>query len=234
MSPSRLQEVRCPRCGQTHGATVHDAIDAVLDPALKADLLSTRLFQHACPACGERWHAARTLLYGDPVKGLLIWLYPGAADDEARRRLTAAVDEKVGPGVRETCTLRLVASPPDLIEKVMIFDAGLHDMVVELIKLTVAGLAPAAQGARLRFSPPAAGSLVGQDLPFAIIKPGEKVATMLVPWAHHEMVVERFPGLLVAAETSKGSLVTVDESFALDAFRPDEAPPAPKAAKKKR
>jgi hypothetical protein len=231
MSSSRLQEVRCPQCGQTQGANVHDAIDAVLDPALKADLLSSRIFQHTCAACGGRWHAARTLLYGDPVKLLLIWLHPGENTDETRRRLTAAVDDKIGVGVREACTLRLVSSPPDLIEKVLIFDAGLSDLLVEMVKLTVAGLTPAAQGAQLRFSPPQAGVLVGQELPFAVIRPGEKVGTMHVPWAHYEMVTNRFPGLLVAAEAAKGQLVTVDEGFALDAFKP-EAPPPPK--KKKR
>jgi hypothetical protein len=224
--------VRCPQCGQTQSANVHDAIDAVLDPALKADLLSSRLFQHTCAACGGRWHAARTLLYGDPVKLLLIWLHPGETDDEARRRLTEAIDDKVGLGVREACTLRLVKTPPDLIEKVLIFDAGLSDMIIEMVKLTVAGLAPAAQGAQLRFSPSQPGLLEGQKLPFAVLRPGEKVGTMNVPWAHYEMVINRFPGLLVSAEAAKGRLITVDETFALDAFKPD-APPPPKKKKKR-
>ena len=219
MSSPRNQPLRCPRCGEAHEAVVHDVVDAAAEPALKAELLSTRLFQHACPACGERWHAARTLLYRDTARGLLCWLYTGDATDEARRRLSAALDAAVGPGARASSTLRLVGDPRDLIEKVLVFAAGLSDMIVEVVKVFAAGLAPAARGAKLRFSPPRSGDLVGQDLPFAVIKPGEKVERMGVPWAHYVMATERFPGLMVAAAATRGELITIDEAFALDTIR---------------
>lgn len=220
-----MQEVRCPRCGETHRAAVHDTLDVARHPALKGELLSSRLFQHACPSCGGTWHASRTLLYQDLSQELLLWLYPGEKTDEARRRLTSALDAAVGAQRRAACTMRLVGNPHDLIEKVLIFDAGLSDMMIELLKVTVSGLAPAAHGADLRFSPTQPRLLAGAALPFAILRPGEKVARMDVPWAHYEMVSARFPGLLIAAESSKGSLLTVDQAFALDALRPEGAAP---------
>ncbi len=219
MSPTRTQAARCPRCGETHPVEVRDAIDVAREPALKAELLSSRLFAHACPACGARWHAARTLLYQDAGRGLFIWLFPGEATEEARARLRSALDGAVGAEARAASTLRLVSDPRDLIEKVLIFDAGLSDMIVELLKVFAAGLAPGAPGATLRFSPTHGGDLVGHELPFALVGPGDQIARLSVPWAQYAMVAERYPGTMVAAEAARGELVTVDQAFALDAIK---------------
>lgn len=220
MSPSRTQEVRCPKCGQTHSAEVHDLINVAQAPALKAELLSTRLFQRACPSCGARWHASQTLLYHDVMQGFLIWLYPGEKTDEVRDRLTVALERVVGADTLAVSTARLVGSPHDLIEKVLIFDAGLSDMLVEIVKVMASSLVPAARGAKLRFSPKQEGLFIGKDLPFAAVRPGEqKVETLIMPWAQYAMITERFPGMMIAAAAAKGKLVAVDEAFAVDAIK---------------
>ncbi|HEU4412105.1 MAG TPA: CpXC domain-containing protein [Polyangiaceae bacterium] len=217
--PPRTHDVRCPKCGETYRAELVDAIDATLEPALKAELLSSRLFERACPACGARWHAARPLLYHDRAKLLLLWLHPGETTDQARSRLGPALEGMIEPDLRPAYTMRLVRSPLDLIEKVFIFDAALSDMIIEVLKVTAAGLAPAAQGAELRFSPTHEGQLIGRELPFAVVRPGEKVGRMSVPGAHYERVAERFPGIMIAFEAAKGGPIMVDQAFALEIIK---------------
>jgi predicted RNA-binding Zn-ribbon protein involved in translation (DUF1610 family) len=215
MSSPRTQQVRCPHCGQTHAARVHDTIDAVREPELKAELLSTRLFQHACPSCGRGWHGARTLAYHDVSKGLLIWLYPGETTGDVRRRLRAASEGIVEGGGAPSYAMRLVSSPHDLVEKILIAEAGLSDVMVEVLKVFAAGLVPGVGDATLRLSPPGPGLLFGHDLPFALVKPGEQPRRVSVPWSNYELVAERLPGLLVTVEAMRGELATVDREFAL-------------------
>lgn len=220
MTSIRTADVRCPGCGETHPAQIAGSINVSLEPALKAELLSSRIFQRACPSCGKRWHASQPLLYHDMANLLLLWLYPGELTDEARGRLTSTLEGAVDADLRAAYTMRLVTNPLDLIEKVLIFGAGLSDMTVEVLKIMAEGLAPAARGATLRFSPPQESNFVGKDLPFAVVRPGEKVSMLSVPWAHYQMVTERYPGLTVAAEAAKGDLISVDQGFALGQIRP--------------
>jgi hypothetical protein len=154
------------------------------------------------------------------AKLLLLWLYPGDNPDEAKDKFNVDAEALAPPDLRGAYTMRFVRTPPDLIEKVLIFDAGLSDMVIEVLKVMAAGLVPAARGAEIRFSPTQERSLAGQPLPFAVLKPGEKPGMMTLPWAHYQMVTGRFPGLLIEAEATKGKLVVVDQAFALETIKP--------------
>jgi len=107
--------------------TVYKSINTSLDPELKEKVKDGSLFVWECPDCGKMNLAKYETLYHDPDSKLMIWL----SDKEAGAEMMAIVNHTEAMG---GYTLRRVTDVGGLIEKVLIFDAGLDDKVVELCK----------------------------------------------------------------------------------------------------
>ncbi len=131
MSQSTQQAVACPECGAISTATLWQSVNVTLNPELKEQVFSRELFEHTCPQCGETTHLFYPLLYHDQDRHLLIWMLPPDERGEVSLDpLSMNAQAKIFPTYR----LRLVASLNALLEKIMIFDAGLDDRAVELLK----------------------------------------------------------------------------------------------------
>ena len=115
---------RCSYCRHTGEIEAYSSINVAERPSLKNKVKDGSLFVWECPACGGRNLAVYQTVYHDPEEKLLIWLLPGDAPVDGRL-------EGVAP---EGYTLRRVGDAGSLIEKVNIFDAGLDDLTMELLK----------------------------------------------------------------------------------------------------
>ena len=137
----------CSNCHKSTEVEVRDSINVALDPDLKARVKDGSLFVWECPYCGRRNLALYQTLYHDPAQKLMIWLLPGGGEPPAQ--VADAVKELDG------YTLRLVRGVGELVEKVNIFDAGLEDTVLEMVKWVtrqeLAGRNPEAADAALKF-----------------------------------------------------------------------------------
>ena len=108
------------------------AVDACLrintaeDPQLKERVRDGSLFLWECAACGKTNLIRRGCLYHDPERKLMLWL-PG--EDAVDDRLLLATEQEL-----PDYTLRRVADVGSLMEKVLVFDAGLEDTVMEMCK----------------------------------------------------------------------------------------------------
>ena len=111
----------CSRCGAVHEVSAVQSINAVTQPELKASALDGSLFTWKCPDCGTLNLVKYPLLYHDPSQNLIL-IY---TDSESN--LNAS-------GLPEGYTGRIVSSVSELIEKIKIFDAGLDDIVMEMVK----------------------------------------------------------------------------------------------------
>ncbi len=131
MSSFHEQTLPCPRCNTPSPFTIWESVNVTLDPELKEQLLSRELFRFTCPACQETSELVYPLLYHDQQRKLMVWLLLPDENDEIsldQASLEAAKTALQG------YTLRLVATANALIEKILIFDAGLDDRVIELMK----------------------------------------------------------------------------------------------------
>lgn len=129
MSRFRREKVTCPSCGTPGTAKIWDSVNPTVDPSLKAGLLEGRLMSYVCPSCGSTTHLEHNLLYHDLDQGVLIWLTygPEKVPDPRAMHLFEALERPY--------TKRVVRSPRHLAEKILGFDAGLDDRVVEVVKV---------------------------------------------------------------------------------------------------
>lgn len=131
MSSSHTEKLSCPVCHHAQEFTIWDFVDASAQPELKVRLLAGTLTRMTCEQCGAETDVVHPLMYSDSDYRLLFGLIPGGADTGHLDPRLAEVD----PDLASTHQLRLVGSPNELKEKVVLADAGLDDRAVELFKL---------------------------------------------------------------------------------------------------
>ena len=144
---------KCSSCGETHEISFYTGINVAEEPELKNKVKDGSLFLWECPHCGKTNLISGQVIYHDPEERLMVWLLPeGSLAEESVRTieksLTAASDTLEG------YTFRRVDDVGALIEKVNIFDAGLDDAAVEMVKyVTKMEMAPKAGGQAVMAAP---------------------------------------------------------------------------------
>jgi hypothetical protein len=129
VSNSEVITIACPACTKKQQFTVWVSVNATLSPELKQKLLDRTLFTFKCEKCGETAEVNQELMYHD-MERKLMFLRGQEAPQET-------LDECFGPDGKEILadyTYRLVNSMNELIEKIVIWDAGLDDRAIEVFK----------------------------------------------------------------------------------------------------
>ncbi len=132
--------VECPVCQTKAVRSVEIAINTRLHPELKTALLDGTLLAFECENCGSKRQIETQLMYHDPDQQLLIYVAPEF--NEKREAITKGlyeVAEKEQIPI-ENYHLRIVTSVPQLVEKIQIFDFGVDDQEMEVVKLLTDGL----------------------------------------------------------------------------------------------
>lgn len=119
----------CSKCGEQHKITVYKSINVSENPELKEKVRSGSLFLWECPHCGQLNLARYETLYHDPVAKLMFWLLPEGELSETQMQAITMHTKAMGG-----YTLRRVNDMGSLMEKVLIADAGMDDVVVEMVK----------------------------------------------------------------------------------------------------
>ncbi|MDD6214140.1 MAG: CpXC domain-containing protein [Firmicutes bacterium] len=140
MSINATQQIRCPKCGQLQDMTVWQSITVSDGADLKEDLLHGKVNIFQCYGCGHKALMPTPLLYHDEKKRLMISFSP-CDDDVTRAKLFENIkNSSKSSGELDKLTdynLRFITGYNDLLEKILIFDNGLHDKAIEVIKLMV-------------------------------------------------------------------------------------------------
>ena len=125
---------RCSRCGHEHEITVYKSINTAEDPALEARVLNGSVFMWTCPDCGCRNLVSYECLYHDPARKRMLWLLPRDKEDTAEMEAIALHARSLGG-----YTLRICPDLGSLIEKILILNAGLNDVAIEICKYVIRG-----------------------------------------------------------------------------------------------
>lgn len=133
MSTQTSKDVGCPHCGAAVKTEMWPGINAQDSPELRERLLDETLFDWTCPSCGYRARLLYPCLYHDRDRKFMVYLAPGGSPCELE---AADVSEKF-PRL-SSVKKRVVSTLPRLKEKILIFEAGLDDYAVELVKLALA------------------------------------------------------------------------------------------------
>ncbi len=119
----------CSKCGQQHKVIVYRSINIADNPELKAKVKDGSLFLWECPHCGQVNLTKYETLYHDPAAKVMFWLVPQGEISESQMQAITMHTKAMGG-----YTLRRVNDMGTLMEKVLISEAGLDDVVLEMCK----------------------------------------------------------------------------------------------------
>ncbi|GAB5560527.1 MAG: hypothetical protein SynsKO_21740 [Synoicihabitans sp.] len=165
MSQSATISITCPECGEEQDFTAWNSINVSLAPDKKTALRNGSLTRFTCAKCGESSEVNYPILYHDPEKKFMVWLY-GDADDEKMRGLM------VGDFL-EDYQLRLADSRNQLVEKTHVLEAGLDDRILELFKLVTRMSQNSIPEGELLFAGVGVGQNDAKELQFAVVSEAE-------------------------------------------------------------
>lgn len=120
---------RCSKCGSEQAFRVYRSINVAQDPELKAKVRDGSLFVWECPECHQMNLAKYETLYHDPDARVMVWLLPTGEVQQSEMQAITNHTKAMGE-----YRLRRVGDISSLMEKLMIFEAGLDDVVVEMCK----------------------------------------------------------------------------------------------------
>ena len=128
--------IECPDCGQKVKHVMMDALDSNEHAYYKQRLFNGTLFEFKCEKCGYKMDLANNMVYRDSKHNVLIYMVNGDEADGVYTalRLTDALTGNNEDYELQKMRKRIVTCPHQLREKVLIFDNGIDDRVIELVK----------------------------------------------------------------------------------------------------
>lgn len=123
MSTQIKKDIVCPACGQTQKLEMYTSVNPKENAELRRDILRESIFDWECRHCGYTAQMAYPMIYHDPSLGFMISLRPSGAITKAEPIASIRSLKK-----------RCVKNPQELKEKILIFEAELDDVAVELVK----------------------------------------------------------------------------------------------------
>lgn len=133
MSKERIEIITCPECGTENKITIWDSLNGDIDPDAKKELLNGTLFRFKCDKCGHESNLQYSILYHDMKNNAMVYfVHPDAVEETIRELID--MENKL-PVKMDGYRKRVVCDQNTLREKAIIFDNGLDDRVVEIIKL---------------------------------------------------------------------------------------------------
>lgn len=125
------QEVTCPHCGETYGFEVYRFINADKYPESKEKVRNRELFQAVCPQCRGSASVSYSFMYLE--NGFLFHVVQDETDFQNTCRMIR--DETGFPPNLRRLQHRIMRTREELLEKLAIFDAGMDDRLIELLKV---------------------------------------------------------------------------------------------------
>ena len=140
MSINSSETIKCPQCHQINEVNVWHSITVSDSADLKKDLLSGNVNMFLCPSCSYKALVPTPLLYHDEEKALMISFSP-CTDEETKNKLFNEIKQtSAQSGELDNLTnynLRFVYDYNSLLEKILIFDNGLNDKAIEVLKVLI-------------------------------------------------------------------------------------------------
>lgn len=138
MSLEKTEMITCPDCGKESEFVIWKSLNSTLDPEAKQRLMSGELFAFKCPYCKSVRNVDYGFLYHQMDSQLMIQY--SLTDENAAEGIESFEKMTNGdlPGIQPMDAdykFRIVRSQNQLREKIYIFDNGLDDRVIELMKV---------------------------------------------------------------------------------------------------
>ena len=133
MSFRMPEKLTCPYCNKTSTVDVYQTVNVTIDPELREKVFNKELFTFTCPLCGKQAILDMPLLYNDMDKQFLIQMCPSEEYAKGFCINNHGIDA-MPKWAKDGYRFRAVVGLNDLKEKILVFEAGLNDIAVDLFK----------------------------------------------------------------------------------------------------
>lgn len=139
MSINFKKQIKCPSCANLSEMTLWQSVTVSDSQDLKEDILKGKVNIFRCASCGATALVPVPLLYHDEEKHLMISFSPCEEADKIRLFNQVKETSRESGELSELSdyNLRFVCSYNEFLEKILIFDNGLSDKTIEVLKLLV-------------------------------------------------------------------------------------------------
>ncbi|MDO4190832.1 MAG: CpXC domain-containing protein [Bacteroidales bacterium] len=127
MAGAKNVTIHCPKCQAMGTFEVWTLIDVTQHPELRQKVLDGSLFHFHCEHCNGDFIIPNPTLYHDKNHNFMLWLNNGKDGQIPEFSMT-------GNPAFDNYRCRTVETLDEMNEKIFIFEAGLNDVVVEIIK----------------------------------------------------------------------------------------------------
>ena len=128
------EKFKCPGCGEEIIMDIYEFVDVCEEPSYKEKVMNGSFFLAKCPKCGDETLAEYPMMYMDPSKKLTVYMAP-EHDDSLLSQLNSL--ELPESAVDTEAIFRVVKDGGELLEKILIYDGGRDDRIIELYKALV-------------------------------------------------------------------------------------------------
>ena len=136
MSRHETVKITCPQCKKESDFRIWSSINTQLDPELKSAVRDQSVFLFECPECGKKNSINYGFLYHQMEDNIMIHYANTEENVQECLELYRNEDNEMMKEMFDAGYLiRVVRSREALLEKLAIFDAGLDDRIIEIIKL---------------------------------------------------------------------------------------------------
>jgi len=121
--------IKCPDCGCEINAQRYNIMNCAEDPSLKEKIVNRSLFAYTCPKCGKKIIFNFDFTLCDPEKKYVIQRVT-TMNMEVYKEILVGSEAIRKAGYK----IRVVPNINTAVEKIITFDAGISDVLVELVK----------------------------------------------------------------------------------------------------
>ncbi|HEX6839490.1 MAG TPA: CpXC domain-containing protein [Polyangia bacterium] len=216
MSTTSTTRARCPDCGTEQEVLVVESANVQRFPDFRQRLLARTLMRFTCASCTHPFVIEHEMLYTDLERRQFFGVFPRAAAAEfaqceqwieaTYRRAFLEEGPHIVRQALDNCVRRVVFGYEQLREKVVCFDAGLDDRILEAVKVALGDADPALAGRlslqaveadRLQLATESGALIaVGREVYDGILAEADKVKALLAPL---------WQGIFVSAERCNAS-----------------------------
>lgn len=135
MAKKATVKLQCKECGVENEVEIYLSLNAQEDTEAYAQMLTGKLFNFECTGCGKPGHINHDMLFHDIVhRALIHYVVSPESAERAYESIKNLLAEEGVKALPEDYTIRVVKSQNALREKAMMFDHGLDDRIMEILK----------------------------------------------------------------------------------------------------
>jgi len=131
MSKSEIIKYACPQCSRKTRFEIWKSVNVMLNPELRWEIMNDTLLKFRCKRCGFEQDVAYALLYHDQLNKHMIWWLPTLKEEET---FQPEPSHQMLEMALHNYRLRVVNTYNKLKEKILIFESGLDDRAIEILK----------------------------------------------------------------------------------------------------